>query len=63
MSLRRVSHGTAHPYEVRVQILGQPVLLGYFPLRSQATLAEDVATKSRKALSQLKVTKRKARTE
>jgi hypothetical protein len=59
MSFRRVDYGTERPYEVRVQILGHPVLLGYFPLKSQAMLAEEVALKIRKALELPKTAKRK----
>lgn len=59
MSFRRVDYGPDRPYEVRVQILGHPVLLGYFPLKSQAMLAEEVALKIRKALELPKTAKKK----
>jgi hypothetical protein len=55
VSFRRVDYGTERPYEVRVSILGQPILIGYFPFRSQATQAEEIALKIRKALERSEV--------
>jgi hypothetical protein len=59
MIFRRVSYGTDRPYEVRVQILGQKILIGCFPFRSQATQAEEIANTIRKALSRAEVIKKK----
>ena len=58
MSFRRTNYGEKR-YEVRVSILGQRVLLGYFQYRSQAAQAEEIALTIRKALERANVIKRK----
>jgi hypothetical protein len=58
--MKRVTYGSDRPYEVRVSILGQRILIGYFPFRSQATQAEEIANTIRQALSRAEVIRKKA---